>query len=425
VFSQDITGRKESEGQMRTSHAKLGEELADTELLRDLSAQLVEQGDERALYEKIVEVIATIMRSDFATIQAFHPKRGPRGELYMLASIGLDSEAKKVWEWVTFDTDSTCGQALRTGVRAIASDVETSEFLEGTSGGAKLLRAGIRAAQSTPLFSRNGKFMGMVSSHWREPHTPTERDLRFLDIVARQAADLIERQRTDDDLRRLNHDLEQFAYTAGHDLQEPLRTIKTFSELLRARCGEMLKGDPAVYLGFMTSAATRMEMLIRDLLAYTQIDKETEPVEKLSAEIPLRNALANLAGAVEDSNASVSYEPLPLVSIHATHLRQLFQNLIGNAVKYRHPERECKVHISAECQEAFWVFSVRDNGVGIQDQYRDQIFGLFKRLGGQASESGTGLGLAICKRIVERYHGRIWVESEQGTGSDFRFTLPA
>src|SRR5690242_18501735 len=141
------------------------------------------------------------MRSEFATMQILYPERGPRGELRLLASRGLTAEGAKIWEWVRLDTDSTCGQALRTGKRAIASNVETCDFLAGTAGMAALLDVGIRAAQSTPLMSRNGRMLGMISSHWSEPHTPTERDLRLLDILARQAADLIERKQAEQALR--------------------------------------------------------------------------------------------------------------------------------------------------------------------------------------------------------------------------------
>ncbi len=180
-----------------------------------------------------------------------------------------------------------------------------------------------------------------------------------------------------------------------------------------------------MYLKFLGNAATRMDMLIRDLLAYTQVDNETEPPKKIEVDASLGIALANLEGAVQDSNASVSTGPLPAVCIHEMHLRQLFQNLIGNGIKYRHPDRECKIQVSAEQSDGFWVFSVRDNGIGIDPQHQDKVFELFTRLGAKDQHSGTGLGLAICKRIVERYHGRIWVESQLGVGSDFRFALPA
>ena len=193
-FTRDITALKQEQ---ETRQAQLAAELADTKLLQDISAQLIEPGDEDALYAKIVDAVAAIMRSDFATMQMLYPERGPKGELRLLASRGLTPEGAKVWEWVRFDTDSTCGQVLRTGKRAIAADVETCDFLAGTAGMAALLDAGIRAAQSTPLFSRSGKMLGMISSHWRKPHTPTERDLRLLDILARQAADLIERRQAE------------------------------------------------------------------------------------------------------------------------------------------------------------------------------------------------------------------------------------
>jgi PAS domain S-box-containing protein len=200
-FTRDITDLKQEQ---ETRQAQLAAELADTKLLQDISAQLIEPGDEDALYAKIVDAIAAIIRSDFATMQVLYPERGLEGELRLLASRGLTPEGAKVWEWVRFDTDSTCGQVLRTGKRAISPNVETCDFLAGTGGMAALLDAGIRAAQSTPLVSRSGKMLGMISSHWRTPHAPTERDLRLLDILARQAADLLGRRQADEALREAN-----------------------------------------------------------------------------------------------------------------------------------------------------------------------------------------------------------------------------
>jgi PAS domain S-box-containing protein len=236
--------------------------------------------------------------------------------------------------------------------------------------------------------------------------------------------DIDDLKRVEDDLRRANEDLEQFAFSASHDLQEPLRSVKIYSELLSTTCGGALDSQGLEFLTYLRSGATRMEMLVRDLLAYTQVTKFEKPVEAADSGEALATTLANLAGAISESGATVTADPLPCLPVHLTHLQQMFQNLIGNAIKYRSPERPPVVHISAERQGGHWIFTVSDNGIGIGPEYKERIFGLFKRLHTSDEYSGTGIGLAICQRIVDRYHGRIWVESEPGKGSTFRFTFP-
>jgi len=204
-----------------------------------------------------------------------------------------------------------------------------------------------------------------------------------------------------------------------------LRSIKIYGELLTSRYGSKLDGQALEFLEYLRTGASRMEMLVRDLLAYTQVTRPNFPAEVTDANEALATTLANVQGAIVESGTTVTFDPLPPVRVHSTHLRQLFQNLIGNAIKYRSPERAAAVHVSAEQQSGFWVFTVSDNGIGIQPEYKEHIFGLFKRLHSGDEYSGTGIGLAICHRIVERYHGRIWVESEPGSGSRFRFALPA
>ena len=166
-------------------------------------------------------------------------------------------------------------------------------------------------------------------------------------------------------MRRANQDLEQFAYSASHDLQEPLRTIKIYSELLADRLGTVVEGETAEFLDFLQSAATRMELLVRDLLAYTQVTRLDAKLEETDANQTLAEALANLGGAIAESGAAVTCDKLPVLRAHGTHLRQLFQNLIGNAIKYRSEDRTPTVHIGAERQDGYWVFTVRDNGIGI------------------------------------------------------------
>jgi PAS domain S-box-containing protein len=236
--------------------------------------------------------------------------------------------------------------------------------------------------------------------------------------------DVTERKRNEAELVRANQDLEQFAFSASHDLQEPLRSVKIYSELLVQRFGDRLDGDASAFLEFITSGASRMEMLIRDLLAYTKAGQLERPAEPVDAGEALARVVANLSGAISESGATVTSDSLPLLRVHATQLQQLFQNLIGNAVKYRRPEAPPMINVRVQRAGESWLFSVSDNGLGIEAEYKERVFGLFKRLHTGDEYSGTGIGLAICQRIVERYHGRIWVESEPGKGSTFFFTLP-
>jgi PAS domain S-box-containing protein len=237
--------------------------------------------------------------------------------------------------------------------------------------------------------------------------------------------DIDAQKRVQEDLRRANNALEQFAFSASHDLQEPLRTVKVYSELLTAAYGAKLDDRAREMLRFLSTGAARMETLVRDLLAYAQVTKLESPTESTDAEGALQAALANLATPISQSNAQITSDPLPSLPVHFTHMQQLFQNLISNAIKYRSAERPPVVHVTAQRQRENWLFAVTDNGIGIEAEYVERIFGLFKRLHTSKEYSGTGIGLAICERIVDRYSGRIWVESEPGRGSTFRFTLPA
>ena len=214
-------------------------------------------------------------------------------------------------------------------------------------------------------------------------------------------------------------------FSASHDLQEPLRSIKIYSELLAKRHGDKLDGEALKFMRFLRNGATRMETLVRDLLAYTQLTtSDNACADVADANEVIKTTMADLSGAIADTNAQITADPLPLLRVSSTHLQQLFQNLIGNAIKYRSLERSPAVHLAAERHDGYWTFTVTDNGIGIEPEYKENIFELFKRLHNNDEYSGTGIGLAICRRIVDRYHGRIWVESKPGQGSTFHFTLP-
>jgi PAS domain S-box-containing protein len=241
--------------------------------------------------------------------------------------------------------------------------------------------------------------------------------------------DITERKRHEDQLRKIaeelvrsNRELEQFAYISSHDLQEPLRMVTSFAGLLRDRYQGRLDATADQYIGFTIEGAQRMQALIAGLLDYSRVGKKENP-RLLNAEEPLRAALANLKAAIESAGARVEVGPLPEVTVDPVQLTQVFQNLIGNAIKF-HGAEPPRIRISAMRLDRGWQFSVQDNGIGIDPRHCDKIFEVFQRLHTQDQYSGTGIGLAICKKIVESHGGRIWVESKPGEGATFHFTIP-
>lgn len=244
------------------------------------------------------------------------------------------------------------------------------------------------------------------------------------------SADISESKQAEEDLRQLaaelarsNADLEQFAYAASHDLQEPLRTVSSFVQLLARRYEGKLDSDADQFMYYITDAADRMQTLIDDLLTYSRVQTRAKEPRRLSAEVPLLRALASLQGAIAESGAVVTHDPLPVVKVDAGQLARVFQNLIGNAIKFR-SERPCRIHVSVSEGEDDWTFSVSDNGIGFDPQFSERIFAMFQRLHTRAEYPGSGMGLAICRKIVERHGGRMWAESEEGVGARFCFTLP-
>ncbi len=224
-------------------------------------------------------------------------------------------------------------------------------------------------------------------------------------------------------LARSNEELGQFAYVASHDLQEPLRKVTSFCELLREECSGELTSDGHQYITYIVDSARRMRTLIKDLLEYSRIESAASELTNVDTNEAVRFAIDNLTESIRESGAVITVDTLPIVEAYPSKLAQLFQNLIGNAIKYR-GERTPKVHVSGVNQKNHWSFAIEDNGIGILPEHRDQIFGIFKRLHTQSEYRGNGIGLAICKRIVEQLGGQIWVETSESGGSIFRFTLP-
>jgi len=267
--------------------------------------------------------------------------------------------------------------------------------------------SGVFSVTCSPLWDRAGRLMGSV-------HVAR-------DITDRKRAEEALRQ-TLRELEQSNAELQQFAYVASHDLQEPLRMVSSYVKLLERRYKGNLDGDADEFIGYAVDGAKRMHSLINDLLDYSRVGTHGKPLEPVDCEVPLDQALVNLRMAIADSRAAVTHDPLPTVMGDGMQLVQLFQNLVDNALKFRGGESPL-VHISAHPNGDHWLFSVCDNGIGIAAEYADRIFTIFQRLHRREEYPGTGIGLAICRKIVERHGGRIWVEPGEEAGTTFFFTL--
>jgi light-regulated signal transduction histidine kinase (bacteriophytochrome) len=226
------------------------------------------------------------------------------------------------------------------------------------------------------------------------------------------------------ELERSNRDLEQFAYVASHDLQEPLRQVRAFVKLLRDRHSDKFDAKAAQYFEFVNEGAARMSDLVQGLLAYSRVGAKDERKQPIACQKAMETALANLQAGIAESRARITHDDLPTVVAEPTQLSQLFQNLIGNAVKFRRDGQDPEIPVGCCRDDGHWLFRVKDNGIGIDPDYHGKVFLIFQRLHGREKYSGTGIGLAICKKIVEQHGGRIWIESKAGEGSTFCFTLP-
>lgn len=420
-FNHDITERRRAEEALRQSNSRL-------QILYDIASELLTIRNPNDLIDQIFRRLS----AELALEVYFHFRVTPEGErLHLEAYDGVPADAAAALEWLEFG-QAVCGTVAQQRRPMLVEDVKNS-----SDPLTRLIRTlGIQAYFCQPLLA-GSRLIGTLSfgSRQRTRFEPEEIDL--LEAVARHVGFAIERssligdlasnnarlESVNRDLARSNQDLEQFAYAVSHDLQEPLRTVANLTQLMERQFSAQLGPEFQHLTCQVVDGSHRMAALIRDLLSYCFIGHEQKPVEPTDAKAVLGWVLANLKQGLDESGATVVCGPLPPVALGFNELAQVFQNLIGNSIKYRHPERPLCIEITASRMEDRSVFSVRDNAVGIAPEHRQRIFGVFKRLHGR-DVPGNGIGLALCKRIVERYGGEIWVESEPGVGSTFCFSVP-
>ena len=296
---------------------------------------------------------------------------------------------------------------------------------------------GFRSFLSVPLIY-NDAVIGVLNFRSLDGEAYAPYDVEIAELIGAQVAGAIASsqlhaetvaadlalQRQAVELVRSNADLEQFAYVASHDLQEPLRVIAGYVQLLEERYGEQLDQDARDFIGFAVDATHRMRTLINDLLEYSRVESHGNPFEPTDCNRALAEAMADLELSITETGAAITADPLPEVVGDPVQIAHLLENLIANAIKFRRDDLAPRIHVSCKRSEDTWQISVADNGIGIRTRYQDRIFGMFKRAHKRSKYPGTGIGLALCTRIVERHGGRIWVESEIGEGSTFRFTIP-
>ena len=409
---------------------QLQTELADARLLHDTSAMLIDEENVGDLFQKLVDVATTIMRSDFGSIQRYDPERNA---LCMIAHCNLNGEALAYFQWVHAGRATTCGRALELCERVIAPDFEECDFIVHGDDADAFRAAGVRAAQSTPLLTRSGRLVGMITTHWTSPAVPTERDLRLLDIVARQAADLIERNISAEALRQQTRKLveadrykNEFLATLAHELRNPLAPMRTGLAVLKIGKQEQV---PRV-LGMMDRQLGHMVRLIDDLLDVSRISRGMIHLKPARVELravidsavetsrPLINAARHRFSVTMPGNAV-------WLDADATRVAQIASNLLNNAAKYTPPGGE--IALQAQVEGGDVVVRIIDNGIGMPAEMLPRIFDLFAQVDGAAerSQGGLGVGLALARQLALLHGGSIEAASAgPGQGSVFTLRLP-
>ncbi len=425
-IARDITERRRAEAELASLLSREQEARKTAELLNLIGPRLLAELDEEKLVQAVTDMASLLTGASWGAF--FRKAVNEDGSTYVLS--GLAGMSRDEFGEIPMpDIKAVFESASRAGA------VRCDDIAEGSRFGLQ-----VRSYLAVPVVSRAREVLGVLflghslPGRFTTSHEETVVGIAAQAAIAMDNARLFEQarwvqtelKRSNQDLRHANEDLETFAYSASHDLQEPLRTIAISAQLLERSRGENLGAEESAFLGRILAASNGMSALLKDLLDYTRVTKYAEgPPPLVDSSGVLTGVLDSLSGMIEEAGATVTRGELPTVHIHETRLAQLFQNLIGNAVKYRGKE-PLHVHVAAAQRDGWTVFSISDNGIGIETKYSDHIFGLFKRLHGRDQYPGSGMGLAICRRIVEQYGGRIWLDKPSPDGgATFRFSLPS
>jgi signal transduction histidine kinase len=448
-IARDITAHRQVQQSFQKTYEEQSRLRTEAEaaerrstFLSEASAVLASSLDYETTLSRVAQLAVPYL-ADWCTVHMAEEN----GEIRPLAVAHVDPAkvewARELQRRYPYSPDIPYGlpNVLRTGRSELYSEIPEALLVDAVRGDPELLQilrdVGLTSSMIVPLVAR-GQSLGAISFTAAESgrHYGVA-DLLLAEELARRAALAIDNARLyreareaqqtltqqAAELRRSNEELQQFVYVASHDLQEPLRMVTTYVQLLAQRYQKSLNADAETFIGYAVEGAKRMKALIDDVLTYSRVGTSGRTVVPTNCEAVLQQTLQALHLQIAESAARITLDPLPTVMVDSMQLSLLFQNLLSNALKFHGQERPC-IHLSAQHKGSEWVFAVRDNGIGIDPQYAERIFVIFQRLHSRSEYPGTGIGLAICKKIVERHGGRIWVESELGKGATFFFTLP-
>jgi len=415
VYFREITQEKERK-------RELERRANQQQTVADLGQFALETDDLDELMDRASRQVADVLDNEYCKVLDLNPDAE---ELLLRQGIGWHDGIVGEATVSSIEADSQAAYTLANAHPIVVEDLQTESRFSGPE---LLTSHDVRSGISTIICPFNEPW-GILGTHDTERREYSEEDVSFVQSVANILAEAIERHQYQQDLEQLvadleesNERLEQFAYAASHDLQEPLRMVSSYLQLLEDRYGDAFDEDAEEFLEFAIDGAERMRRMIDGLLQYSRIETEGDPLELTDLDSLLDEVLKDLQLRIEETDADVTSDPLPRIKGDASQLRQVLQNLVDNAIEYSRDEPPC-VHISAKKTGDEWIISVHDEGIGIDPGDADRVFEVFNRLHSQEKHDGTGIGLALCKRIVERHGGDIWVDSEPGEGATFSFTL--